>query len=189
VIRLVTSNIDKYAPYEARLRENDIVLTRPEGETEEIQTMDADRAVVRKAQSVFALYGSPVIVDDAALLLDAYAGFPGTMTKNVMRLVRLAGLERLLSGLSPLGEMVCKLGLCLDGAAVKIFTGTVRGKLDFSAPRDGGLPLNSVFFPEGARGSLGWLAEHDPEFPTHRSLALEEALSWISQIQGEVNRA
>ncbi|MGH2566825.1 MAG: non-canonical purine NTP pyrophosphatase [Bacteroidota bacterium] len=176
MLKLLTSNLEKYAPYRSDLERGGIELLQRKFRLEEIQTTDLEEAARHKAKQAFDHLRAPVMIDDAALLLDAYPGFPGASTSFVVKSVGLSGLQKLLYGMPAGAEMVCLIAACWSEADVRIYPGRMRGTLDFSQMINGLLPLNSAFIPDGQSEPLGTLTRHHPDFPTHRRRALELAL-------------
>ena len=82
--------------------------------------------------------GTPCLVDDAGLLLDAYPGFPGPLTGTVVRSLGAAGIERLLAGTTDRARMVCHIGCWIDGRLWH-WQGEVAGRVG-PAATGGGRP-------------------------------------------------
>ena len=149
MMTLVTSNPAKYAPFARQLERLRLQLQLPPGPLPEIQTFSFAEALAAKARAAAELFGRPVLVDDAGLVLEAYQPFPGPLTASVLRGLGTAGLQRLLSGLSLNATMECHIGCWLAGT-LRAWSGQARGHLDFSRlPGHQTLPLSSLFVPEG----------------------------------------
>lgn len=181
MILLATSNPDKYALFQDTLKAHHIEFFRLTRAVEEIQTLDLTQAAEHKAIGVYSIVKQPVVVDDAALLLDCYPQFPGTMTKDVLKLIGLRGLEKLLSGQSLKATLICHLSLCMDGQKCRHFSEAMSGVLNFAEPVEAGLALNSVFCPDGAGATLRELEISTPAFPTHRAKALLGLFRWLDK--------
>jgi inosine/xanthosine triphosphate pyrophosphatase family protein/diadenosine tetraphosphate (Ap4A) HIT family hydrolase len=150
MLTLVTSNPAKYAPFARQLERLRLQLQPPPGPLPEIQTSSFSEALAAKARAAAELFGRPVLVDDAGLVLEAYQPFPGPLTAAVLRGLGAAGLQRLLSGLSLNATMECHIGCWLAGT-LHSWSGQARGHLDFSRlPDHQSLPLTDLFVPEGA---------------------------------------
>ncbi len=81
----------------------------------EIQASDFEAAVSAKAKAAAAMFGRPVLVDDAGLVLEAYDAFPGPLTLQSSA-DRQCGLARLLSGVTDRGAMECHLGCWVNSS-------------------------------------------------------------------------
>jgi inosine/xanthosine triphosphate pyrophosphatase family protein/diadenosine tetraphosphate (Ap4A) HIT family hydrolase len=145
---LLTGNPAKYAPLAPLLEQLAIVLQEPAFELPELQESDALAVLARKARLAGEAHGAPCLVDDSGLWLDAYPGFPGPLTRLVCNALGAAGMERLLSGVTPRGRMVCHLG-CWVGGQLWHWRGEVEGLLDPRRPAGGGAgPLTQWFVPD-----------------------------------------
>jgi len=133
MLTLVTSNSAKYAPFVSELERMRIALEPPPQPLPEIQASDFEAAVAAKAKAAAAMFGRPVLVDDAGLVLEAYEAFPGPLTAAVLSRIGRAGLARLLSGVSNRGAMECHIGCWVNGSLRRWF-GSAPGRLDLSCP-------------------------------------------------------
>src|ERR1700689_34510 len=107
MLTLVTSNPAKYAPFASELERLRLKLEPPAQPLPEIQSLNFLETLTAKAHAAAALFGRPVLVDDAGLVLEAYAPFPGPLTATVLRSLGVAGLRRLLAGASDRAVMEC----------------------------------------------------------------------------------
>ncbi|MGO8930136.1 MAG: non-canonical purine NTP pyrophosphatase [Limisphaerales bacterium] len=150
MLTLVTSNPAKYAPFARQLERLRLQLQAPPGPLPEIQTFSFSEALAAKARAAAELFGRPVLVDDAGLVLEAYRPFPGPLTSAVLRGLGPAGLQRLLTGLTGKATMECHIGCWLAGT-LRSWSGQALGWLDFSRlAAHQSLPLTNLFVPEGA---------------------------------------
>jgi ATP adenylyltransferase len=148
MLTLVTSNPAKYAQFAPMLERFRVELRAPHGPLPELQTFSFAEALAAKAQAAAEHFGRPVLVDDAGVVLEAYQPFPGPLTSSVLRGLGPAGLQRLLTGLSPNATMECHIG-CWLGGSLRSWSGEARGRLDFNRlPTRKEMPLTDLFVPE-----------------------------------------
>ena len=148
MLTLVTTNPAKYAPFARDLERLRIVLERPPQPIVELQSLSFSEALGEKARAAAAMFGRPVLVDDAGLVLEAYGRFPGPLTSTVLGSLGVSGLRRLLEGVSNRAAMECHLGCWVNGA-LRSWTGTVPGYIDFERPvRHDRMPLSDLFVPD-----------------------------------------
>jgi len=148
MLTLLTGNPEKYAPLAGLLAGLGIRVEAPAFKWQELQHTDFLAVLEHKARAAAEAFGGPCLVDDSGLLLEAYPGFPGPMTRDVCRLLGAAGLARLLAGTSARGRMVCHLGCMIDGKLWH-WQGESVGKLDLGRPASGGPgPLTQWFVPD-----------------------------------------
>ncbi len=164
MLYLLTSNPPKYAFFADLLAQMEIALRVPDFEMPELQEEDFLAVLGRKARLAREALGEPCLVDDAGLLLEAYPGFPGPLTRFVCKSLGAAGLERLLGGASDRARMVCYLGCWIQGELWH-WEGEARGRLDPRRPPETGPgPLAQWFVPDEPGEKAGYL---------HRRRALE----------------
>ena len=159
---LLTSNPRKYEPLADVLADMQISLRKPDFELPELQDLDFEAVVAHKAKTAAEALGKPCLVDDAGVLLDAYPGFPGPLTGNVVRALGAAGIERLLAGATDRARMVCHIGCWIDGRLWH-WQGEVAGRIDLHRPgtmyswsAEGPGPLTQWFVPDGPGPSDGY---------------------------------
>jgi inosine/xanthosine triphosphate pyrophosphatase family protein/diadenosine tetraphosphate (Ap4A) HIT family hydrolase len=155
MLTLVTSNPAKYAPFARDLERLRIALEPPKQALPELQGLSFTETLAAKARAAATMFGRPVLVDDAGLVLEAYKPFPGPLTSAVVRGLGVAGLRRLLCGVSDHAAMECHIGCWVRGA-LRSWTGTVQGRLDLSRqPPDERMILSDLFVPEGPASGRG----------------------------------
>jgi XTP/dITP diphosphohydrolase len=177
-LAMVTSNPDKLAEAERVLAPLGIRLEGVQLELVEPMVEEMSAIVRAKASQAAAALGRPLLVDEAGLFLDAYAGFPGPFTKHVMRALGYGGLARLTAGGAELGEMRALVAYWEPGGTIEIFEGRCRGRVlaePVGAPR-AATPLSRVFVPEGFTQPLALLDGDALLRTSHRARALREAL-------------
>ena len=150
---LLTSNPPKYGPLADILAGMQISLRKPDFALPELQDLDFAAVVAHKAKAAAEAMGTPCLVDDAGLLLDAYPGFPGPLTGHVVRSLGAAGIERLLAGATDRARMVCHIGCWSDGRLWH-WQGEAAGRLDLRRPvAEGPGPLAQWFVPDDPAGA------------------------------------
>ena len=148
MLTLLCGNPKKYAALGDLLERLGIILQRPPIELPEIQDEDLLAVLAHKARAAHDAMGGPCLVDDAALLLDDYPGFPGPLTRSAIRLLGPAGFERLMAGTASRARLVCSLG-CTVGGRLWHWHGEIAGRLDPTRPcGDGPGPLTQWFIPD-----------------------------------------
>ena len=148
MLTLVTTNPSKYKPFANDLERLRIVLAAPKHDVPELQSLTFAEALEHKARSMAAMFGRPVLVDDAGLILEAYPHFPGPLTSVVLRALGQAGLQRLLSGVCNRAILECHLGWW-DGKALRSWSGSVPGRVEPAhQPANQRMLLSDLFIPD-----------------------------------------
>ena len=150
----------------------------------EIQALDPAGVAAEKARAARGALGDtdlPVLVEDSGLMVDAWGGFPGALTKWVMQSVGNEGLLRMLAPEEDRSaSAVCVVALAGADGEVRTFRGEVRGTIAESPRGDGGFGYDPVFVP-------GWSAETYAEMGeaknagSHRARAFGAVKEWLER--------
>ncbi|HLH54148.1 MAG TPA: non-canonical purine NTP pyrophosphatase [Verrucomicrobiae bacterium] len=180
MLTLVTTNPSKYKPFAADLERMRIEIGAPPKEIPELQCLGFADALAHKAEAMSQLFGRPVLVDDAGLVLDAYTPFPGPLTSVVLKTLGAEGLRRLVSEVSNRGTMQCHLGWWSKNK-LRTWSGVVPGRLDFTRnPRNPRMLLSDLFVAD---------APCRPGTLPHRTLALAHLEQEIFELHLEAGEA
>lgn len=119
----------------------------------EIQALDVSEVAATKALAAREALGRParpVLVEDSGLVIVAWNGLPGALTKWFIASV---GVEGLLSMLPPGTDRsavaVCAVAVAAPDGTVEVFRGQVRGKLAGRTRGESGFGWDPIFIPEG----------------------------------------
>ena len=149
----------------------------------EIQAIDPAEVATEKARVARKALGGPdvpVLVEDSGLMVDAWEGFPGALTKWLMSSVGNEGLLRMLGpGEDRSARAVCVVALAEADGTVRTFRGEVAGTLA-SEPRGvGGFGYDPVFIPgvfdDLRRDGRGQNAD------SHRARAFGAVREWLEK--------
>lgn len=147
-MKIVTGNRAKYKLFNEELKTLGIEVKEIDIKIPEIQHNDFDKVVEAKAKYVYDYYGSPHLVDDSGLFLEAYPNFPGVSTKFALKNLGKEGFMSLLNGKSKGAIFKCKIG-CWVHDRLFVVEGSVEGVLDLARePKEGDPgPLSAWFVP------------------------------------------
>src|SRR5215210_4881971 len=128
-----------------------VELGRADLDLPEIQAIDPAEVATEKARAAREALDEPelpIIVEDSGLMVDAWDGFPGALTKWLMRSVGNEGLLRMLSeGGDRSARAVCVVALAEANGSVHTFRGEVPGVLAPESQGAGGFGYDPVFIP------------------------------------------
>ncbi len=147
MIKLLTSNPNKYKEFMQELDFLQIELELTDSNLPEIQTENIEESIIYKAIEAERVYKEPVFVDDSALFTEQYKSFPGVNTKLILKQLGKNGLKKLFLEGSTKAKMVTILGISING---KTFTyiGEVKGYLNFDKEVvDPKMLLSDIFVP------------------------------------------
>ncbi len=140
-------------------------------ELDELQSMDLEKIVEHKVRQAYEIVKEPVFVDDVALYLDIWDGFPGPFVKFIHE----KGNKRLLYMLrnedNRDGLLVATIGY-YDGDSVHFFKGELKVTISREEQGEGGWGLDPILIPEGKNRTFGEISEDEKNADSHRSRAL-----------------
>jgi XTP/dITP diphosphohydrolase len=144
----------------------------------ELQALDVAQVAVAKAAAARATLGdpdSPVLVEDSGLVIDAWNGLPGALTKWFLRSVGNEGLLKMLSGEeNRSARAVCAVAIAVADGSVRVFVGEVGGSIAPESRGSGGFGWDPIFVPEGHTETYAELGPRKHEV-SHRARALKAA--------------
>ena len=150
----------------------------------EIQAIDPAEVAAEKARAARKALGDtdlPVLVEDSGLMVDAWGGFPGALTKWVMQSVGNEGLLRMLdSGEDRSARAVCVVALAEADGRVRMFRGEVGGTVAESPRGEGGFGYDPVFVPEWSSMTYAEMGE-GKNTDSHRARAFRAVKEWLER--------
>ena len=152
---------------------NSVALAFPEPQTLHVAEVAAAKAIA--AREALGQADLPVLVEDSGLIIEAWNGLPGALTKWFLRSVGNEGLLRMLSAEeNRSARAVCAVVVADVDGSVRAFVGEVRGSIASEPRGSGGFGWDPIFVPEGyakTYAELGVLKHRD----SHRARALKAA--------------
>jgi non-canonical purine NTP pyrophosphatase (RdgB/HAM1 family) len=167
----VTSNLGKLREAEAVLG---CKLDHRALELDEVQSLDLEAVVRRKAADAFHRIGAPVLVEDTSLELSALGGFPGPLIRWLLVSVGPAGICRIAACFADRAVTVRCIALASDGVDEVVGEGVVSGRI-VTAPRGRrGFGWDSTFAPESGDGrTYAEMEQAEKNAISHRRRAFE----------------
>jgi XTP/dITP diphosphohydrolase len=161
-----------------------VELERADLDLPEIQAIDPAEVASEKASAAREALGRPalpVLVEDSGLMVDAWDGFPGALTKWLMRSVGNEGLIRMLG---PDDERsaraVCVVALAEADGTVRTFRGEVQGTLAPEPRGEGGFGYDPVFVPEWSSLTYAEMGK-GKNADSHRARAFRAVREWLGE--------
>jgi non-canonical purine NTP pyrophosphatase (RdgB/HAM1 family) len=153
----------------------------------EVQALDFAEVAARKARSAYEALGGPpypVLVEDSGLVIGAWNGLPGALTKWFIASVGNEGLLRMLCGGDRRARAVCAVAVAESGGEVRVFRGEVEGALAPEPRGEGGFGWDPIFVPEGSGLTYAQMGEAKNE-DSHRARAFRQVRGWLEEVSGE----
>ncbi len=141
-------------------------------ELDEIQSTDLEKIAIHKLTQAYEKLKSPVIVDDVALEIDVWDGFPGPFVKfihdkNNKRILRMLKNEK-----NREATLICTLGYH-DGKKIHCFTGKLRVTISKKELGENGWGLDPILIPKGKKLTFSQMTEKEKNSDSHRARALK----------------
>jgi XTP/dITP diphosphohydrolase len=171
----VTSNPDKAreAAEILGVELKSVALDLPEPQTLDVVEVATAKAIT--AREALSDPDYPVLVEDSGLVIEAWNGLPGALTKWFLRSVGNEGLLRMLSAEeNRSARAICAVAVAVADGSVRAFAGEVEGSIALEPRGSGGFGWDPIFVPEGyakTYAELGALKYRD----SHRARALKAA--------------
>lgn len=176
-ISFITSNSGKAAEAQSILH-TPIELTKIE--LDEIQSLDLEEIIKKKAQSAFEVVNKPLLVDDVGLFIDTWQGFPGPFIKF---LLKAGGNNLLLRMLAPESNRIatarCAVGYH-DGEKIHIFMGEVPGEIVREPRGTEGWGWDPIFQPDGMTQTFAEMGESKKNKISHRGRAFTQLKKFLN---------
>ncbi|MCA1848151.1 MAG: RdgB/HAM1 family non-canonical purine NTP pyrophosphatase [Actinobacteria bacterium] len=153
----------------------------------EVQALDFAEVAARKARSAYEALGEPpypVLVEDSGLVIGAWNGLPGALTKWFLSSVGNEGLLRMLCGGDRRARAVCAVAVADRGGKVRVFRGEVEGSVAPEPRGEGGFGWDPIFVPEGSGLTYAQMGEAKNE-DSHRARAFRQVRGWLEEVSGE----
>ena len=177
----MTTNEDKRREAEAILG---FELERAELDLPEIQALDVSEVAAAKAVSAREALGdtgAPVIVEDSGLVIEAWGGMPGALTKWFVQAVGNEGLLRMLPpDEDRSARAVCAVAVTGAGGRVRVFEGEVEGVIAPEPRGSGGFGWDPIFIPEGSGLTYAEMGESKSR-DSHRARAFRNVRRWLAE--------
>jgi XTP/dITP diphosphohydrolase len=150
----------------------------------EIQAIDPAEVAAEKASAARKALGDPdlpVLVEDSGLMVDAWGGFPGALTKWVMKSIGNEGLLRMFApDEDRSARAVCVVALAEADGKVRTFRGEVRGMVAESPRGEGGFGYDPVFVPHWSSMTYAEMGE-GKNADSHRARAFRAVRGWLEK--------
>jgi XTP/dITP diphosphohydrolase len=174
----VTTNENKLREVEEILR---VELGRARPDVPEVQSLDFAEVAAHKASAAREALGSPpypVLVEDSGLVIGAWNGLPGALTKWFLSSVGNEGILGMLFGEDRAARAVCAVAVADAGGEVRVFEGVVQGEVAPEPRGEGGFGWDPIFVPCGSRLTYAQMGE-DKHKDSHRARAFREVRGWL----------
>ena len=144
----------------------------------ELQDLDVAQVAAVKAAAAREALGapdSPILVEDSGLIVEAWNGLPGALTKWFLASVGNEGILRMLQGEEDRSaRAVCAVAIAFADGSTRVFLGEVGGLISPKPRGSGGFGWDPIFVPRGYSETYAELGPRKHE-DSHRARALRAA--------------
>jgi XTP/dITP diphosphohydrolase len=171
---------------EGKIKEAEAILEMPieiaKIDLDEIQEMDIEKIVQKKAAAAFEIVKKPLIVDDAGLYIDTWKGFPGPFVKFINQ---TGGNELLLQMMQAETNRKAYFKTAIgfhDGNFIHTFTGEVQGEIAMEKRGNEGWGYDPIFIVEDKNKTFAEMTAGEKNAVSHRKRALEKLKEFLKGI-------
>ncbi len=147
----------------------------------EIQSLDLAEIVDQKARSAYEIVGSPVLVEDTALVFHALGRLPGPLVKWFLTELGNDGLTQLLNGYDNRAATARVLFGWFDGQELRTFTGEMAGRIAEQPRGEQGFGWDPIFIPAGYDRTWGEMSPQEQKATSMRRMALQQLEAMLSR--------
>ncbi len=151
----------------------------------ELQELDIAQVAANKAataREALETPDSPVLVEDSGLVVEAWNGLPGALTKWFLRSVGNEGLLRMLSAEGDRSaRAVCAVAVADADGSVRVFEGVAEGSIAYQPRGSGGFGWDPIFVPRGQTKTYAELGDRKHE-DSHRARAWRAARAGLEAL-------
>ena len=145
----------------------------------EVQSLDLDQVITSKAKAAYQKVKKPVLVTDVSLEIEGLKGLPGPFIKFFLKTLGNEGTVALLKGRSARTKVTDAVAI-YDGKLLKIFKGSVWGKVVKKAKGANGFGFDFVFVPNGYTKTWAQMPKELKNKISHRALALKKLKKYLT---------
>jgi non-canonical purine NTP pyrophosphatase (RdgB/HAM1 family) len=148
---------------------------------DEVQSLDIEYIVKRKAQDAYKKLQKPLLVDDAGLFIDAWNDFPGALVK----FIDLSGgnelLLKMMAGEKNRKAYFMSAVAFHDGKEVKVFIGKIDGSIALEQTGKNGWGYDPIFIPTGEERTFAQMTSDEKNSISHRRRALTKLQYYLKK--------
>ena len=177
-ITFVTSNRKKVTEVQQILN---IPLQISNIDLDEIQESNLEKVAMHKLNQAYSIIKCPVIIDDVAISIEAWNGFPGPLIKWILK-AGDGGPSLLLKLLKNETNRNAKAMLAIgfhDGKSPHLFIGEARGTIAKEGIGENGLGWDPVFIPEDKKQTYAQMPVEEKNLISHRRKALDKLSDFL----------
>lgn len=159
-------------------------VTRQKVDVAEIQSLDLEEIVAKKASDAYSQLKNPVIVEDTSLVYNAFGALPGPFVKFFESELGHSGMCRILNHYkkdrSALVEVMYGY---FDGMELKTFSGIIPGKISAYPKGENGFSWDVIFIPEGSKLTFAQMSAEEKDYFSPRKIAADKLSTFLNSLK------
>ena len=148
-------------------------------ELEELQSMDLRVIVEHKARQAYAKVGEPLFIEDVALDIEQWKGFPGPLVRWINETIGFDNLPSVLKKGSRAVTWTVMVGY-FDGQTLHSFSASEKGSIALAPRGTDGFGFDRIFIPRGHTKTVAELGEAIKNKQSARYLAFKKLRHFLS---------
>lgn len=149
-------------------------------DVDEIQSLDLDEVVAKKAKEAYRMVKSPVLVEDVSLVFSAFGNLPGPYIKWFLKDLGPTGCCRILNHYKKDRSAIGTLAFCyFDGKTLKIFKAKRVGRIAPYPKGNKGFGWDPIFIEQGQKLTWGEMEPKDAGATKMRKDALQRLEQYL----------
>lgn len=155
----------------------------------EIQSLDLEEVVTRKAREAYKRIGSPVLVEDTSLRFSALGKLPGPLIKWFLTELKNDGLCKLLDPYADRSALAEVKFALFDGETMHVFSGEMPGTIAEQPLGEDGFGWDPIFMPKGYTKTWGQMDAEEQKETSMRRIALKKLEEYLKNATPPVARS
>ncbi len=177
---VVTSNYSKFNELKSIASKYGVNIEMLDVPKFEIQHDDLEAIASYAALAAALIARKPLIVEDSGLFIESLNGFPGALSSYVYKKIGIAGILKVLEGLSNRrAYFKSVIAYASIDYNIKLFTGVVYGRISEKARGSNGFGFDPIFIPDGDTRTFAEMELEDKNRLSHRGAAFRKFLEWF----------
>lgn len=181
---LVTTNEGKVEEFSGLFVEYGFNFRVEPMATPELQENDLRKIARYSVLYAYRVLREPVLVEDAGLFIKALNGFPGPYSSYVYKTLGVDGILKLMEGVRERGaKFESALAFYSPLTELKIFTGTIEGKISEEPRGSKGFGFDPIFIPNGSNKTFAEMDLEEKNAFSHRAKAARKFAEWFKSLK------
>ena len=152
--------------------------------TPELQEDDLKKIAQYSVFYAYKVLREPVLVEDAGLFIKTLNGFPGPYSSYVYKTIGIDGILKLMKDVREReAKFESALAFYSPLTELKMFTGTIEGRISEEPRGSGGFGFDPIFIPNGSDKTFAEMDLEEKNRFSHRAKAAKKFAEWFKNLK------